>query len=92
MPTNQLELEWTPAGGMEVKVWDSAGVSTDISGIFNKIGGGTSEGRVWSEIQCSADSLIAKIAFQATSKELKFGVTPGVIAQLLQVLVAKQGS
>ena len=86
MATNRVSVEWTEAGGLEVKVYDGAGVETDITSIFQKMSGATGVGVVRSVIELGNGTTDIKIDFRPSAKELNFDTTPGVISQILEAM------
>jgi len=86
MPTNQIEVTWTEAGGFEAKVYDNNGVEHDFTSIFQQIKGATGVGIVTSKIVLANGTLGTTLDFTPSRKELKFSVNQKVVAQILEAL------
>ncbi len=62
------------------------GVKHDVSASFSRIAGASSAGGIWNQLDLKkpvTNSIEVEIKFQATTKELKFGVPESVVDQIL---------
>ena len=81
MPLNKLIVE--KDSGLEVKVYDGEGVEHDITAAFRSISGSTSPAAVTNTVKLQEADTDISIDFQATSKNMEFGLDPSVVKQLV---------
>ena len=82
MAPNTLVIEKNEQG-LEVKVYDGDGVAHDITPAFRSIAGSTTPGAVTNTIKAQDGNTDVAVDFQATSKNMEFGLDPSVVKQLV---------
>jgi len=81
MPENKLVIEKNE--GLEVKVYDGDGVGHDITTAFRSIAGSTTPAAVTNKVVAQDGNTDVSLDFQATSKNMEFGLDPSVVKQLV---------
>ena len=81
MPENILKIEKNE--DLEVKVFDGEGVEHDITAAFRSITGSTTPAAVTNTVNAQDGNTGVAIDFQATSKNMEFGLDPSVVKQLI---------
>jgi len=79
--TNKLVIEKNEE--LEVKVYDGDGVAHDITAAFRSISGTTSPSAVTNTVAAQSGAASISVDFQATSKEMSFGLDAAVVKQLV---------
>jgi len=82
MNPNTLVIE-KKESGLEVKVYDGDGVAHDITAAFRSITGSTTPAAVTNTVNAQDGNTGVAIDFQATSKNMEFGLDPSVVKQLV---------
>jgi len=82
MNPNTLVIEKNEEG-LEVKVYDGDGVAHDITPAFRSIAGSTTPTAVTNQVKAQSGNTDVSIDFQATSKNMEFGLDPTVVKQLV---------
>ena len=81
MKTNTLVIEKNE--GLEVKVYDGKGAAHDLTAAFRSIAGSTTPAAVTNTVKAQSGNTDVAIDFQATSKNMEFGLDPSVVKQLV---------
>ena len=81
MKFNMLVIERNE--DLEVKVYDGEGVAHDITPAFRSIAGTTTPAVMTNQVKAQDGNTDVAIDFQATSKNMEFGLDPSVVKQLV---------
>ena len=86
MPTNQVEVTWSPAAGLDAKLWDGAGAEHDITSVFEAVKAENGVGKNHAKIVLDVSGTDTTLEFTPVSSETKVGVSSALVDQILQAL------